>query len=127
MACLRDSAFLLKLLNLYTGQLHEQGTGRGIIAWRGQVVDAESGKRPRLIASLGSSEDLKAFIKVGDWNQYEVLAQGNTLIQIVNGHVMSILVDNDSKFSQRKGLIGFEIEGPGNVKISHRNIWLRQF
>ena len=113
--------------NLYTGQLYEQGTGRGIIAWRGQMVDAESGKKPRLLASLGSSDDLKALIKVGDWNQYEVIAEGNTLIQIVNGHVMSILVDNDSKFSQSKGLIAFEIEGPGIVKISHRNIWLRKF
>jgi hypothetical protein len=44
---------------------------------------------------------------------------------MVNGHVMAILVDNDPTFSQSKGLIGFEIEGPGVVKISHRNVWLK--
>ena len=60
--------------NHYTGQLYEQGTGRGIIAWRGQVVATEAGKKPRLLSTLGTSDDLKAFIKPGEWNQYEIIA-----------------------------------------------------
>ena len=112
--------------NRYTGQLYEQGTGRGIIAWRGQVVETEAGKKPRLLSVLGTSDELKAFIKPGEWNQYEVIADGNTLIHILNGHVMAVLVDTDPKFSQRKGLIAFEIEGPGDLKILHRNIWLKK-
>jgi hypothetical protein len=111
--------------NKYTGQLYEQSSPRGIVAWRGQMVETDQGKKPRLLATLGSSDDLKAFIKMGDWNQFEVIADGNTLIHMVNGHVMAILVDNDPTFSQSKGLIGFEIEGPGVVKISHRNVWLK--
>src|ERR1700761_8287934 len=31
--------------NRYTGQLYEQGTARGIIAWRGQAVATEPGKK----------------------------------------------------------------------------------
>jgi hypothetical protein len=112
--------------NKYTGQLYEQSTGRGIIAWRGQMVQTDQGKKPRLLGTLGSSDELKSYIKVGDWNQYEVIADGNTLIHIVNGHVMAVLVDTDPTYSQSKGLIGFEIEGPGTVKISHRNVWLRE-
>ena len=56
-----------------------------------------------------------------------MIADGNTLIHIINGHVMG-----DSLFSIRihiqpvKGLIGFEIEGGGVVKISQRNVWLKQ-
>jgi hypothetical protein len=111
--------------NGYTGQLYEQSSPRGIIAWRGQMVEADQGKKPRLLGSLGSSDQLKSYIKVGDWNQYEVIADGNTLIHILNGHVMAILVDNDPTHSQSKGLIGFEIEGPGVVKISHKNVWLK--
>ena len=111
--------------NGYTGQLYEQSSPRGIVAWRGQMVEADQGKKPRLLATLGSSDELKSYIKVGDWNQYEVIADGNTMIHIINGHVMAILVDNDPTFSQSKGLIGFEIEGPGVVKISHRNVWLK--
>ncbi len=53
-----------------------------------------------------------------------MIADGNTLIHIINGHVMATLVDTDQT-SQSKGLIGLEIEGGGVVKISHRNIWLK--
>jgi hypothetical protein len=112
--------------NKYTGQLYEQNSSRGIIAWRGQMVETNQGKRPRLLGTLGSSDELKSYIKIGDWNQYEVIADGNTLIHIVNGHVMAILVDNDPTLSQTKGLIGFEIEGDGVVKVSQRNVWLKK-
>jgi hypothetical protein len=112
--------------NKYTGQLYEQGTSRGIVAWRGQVVETDQGKKPRLLATLGSSDELKSFIKLCDWNQYEVIADGNTLIHIINGHVMAVLVDTDPTFSQSKGLIAFEIEGGGVLKISHRNVWLKE-
>jgi len=111
--------------NQYTGQLYEQSSPRGIVAWRGQVVATEPNKKPTLLATLGSSDDLKSVIKPGDWNQVEIIADGNTLTHIVNGRIMSVLVDTDPKFSQAKGLIAVEIEGPGNVKISHRNIWLK--
>jgi hypothetical protein len=112
--------------NQYTGQLYEQSSPRGIIAWRGQVVATEAGKKPTLLAALGNSDELKSLIKPGEWNQVEIIADGNTLVHIVNGHIMSVLVDTDPKFSQAKGLIAVEIEGPGNVKISHRNIWLKE-
>lgn len=111
--------------NRYTGQLYEQGTGRGIIAWPGQVVEADPERKPRLLALLASPDEVKSFIKQGDWNQYEVIADGNTMVHIINGHVTAIFVDNDPKYSQSKGLIGFEIEGSGEVKISHRNVWLK--
>lgn len=112
--------------NKYTGQLYEQSSPRGIIAWRGQVVATEAGKKPTLLATLASSDELKAAIKPGEWNQVEVIADGNTLTHIINGHIMAVLVDTDPKFSQAKGLIAFEIEGPGNVKILHRNVWLKK-
>jgi Domain of Unknown Function (DUF1080) len=112
--------------NRYTGQLYEQDSDRGIIAWRGQMVATEPGRKPRLLATLGNSDDLKSFIRPGEWNEYEIIADGNTLTHIVNGHVMAMLVDTDPRFYQEKGLLAFEIEGGGKVKISHRNIWLKK-
>jgi hypothetical protein len=111
--------------NKYTGQLYEQESPRGIIAWRGQVVATEPRKKPTLLATLGSSDELKSVIKPGEWNQVEIIADGNTLTHIINGRIMSVLVDTDPEHSRAKGVIAFEIEGPGKVKISHRNIWLK--
>jgi len=111
--------------NKYTGQLYEQSSPRGIIAWRGQVVATEPGKKPTLLALLGTGDEMKAFIKPGEWNQVEIIADGNMLTHIINGHIMSVLVDTDSKYSRAKGVIALEIEGPGDLKIRHRNIWLK--
>jgi len=107
----------------YTGQLYEQGSPRGIIAWRGQVVRAEQGKRPRLLSVLGDPDELKSLIKTGDWNQVHIIARGNVLIHIINGRTMSIFIDDDPTMASAKGVIALQIENTG--KVSFRNLWLK--
>jgi hypothetical protein len=112
--------------NRFTGQFYEQGTGRGIISWRGQVVRAEQGKKMRLLSVVGDSDALKALIKPGEWNQMHIIARGNTMIHMVNGHVMSIFIDDDPSMARSNGVIGLQIEGRGEiVKVSYRNLWLK--
>jgi hypothetical protein len=110
--------------NRYTGQFYEQATGRGIIAWRGQVVHTEEGKAPRLLATLGDKDELGGYVKIDDWNQLHIIARGNTMTHIVNGHVMAILIDDDPTRFRKSGIIGFEIEGTGKINI--RDIWLKK-
>ncbi len=110
--------------NRYSGQFYEQATGRGIIAWRGQVVQTAEGKPPRLLATLGDKDELGGYVKVDDWNQLHIIARGTTMTHIINGHVMSVLIDDDATKFRKSGLIGFEIEGTG--KIFMRNIWLKK-
>jgi hypothetical protein len=110
--------------NRYSGQYYEQATGRGIIAWRGQVVRTEEGKSPRLLATLGDKDELGGYVKVEDWNQLHIIARGTQMTHVINGHLMSILIDDDPTKFRKTGLIGFEIEGTG--KISIRNVWLKK-
>jgi hypothetical protein len=109
--------------NRYTGQLYEQGSPRGIIAWRGQVVRAEKGKKPRLLSMLGDPDELKGLIKQGDWNQVHIIARGNMLTHIINGRTMSIFIDDDPSASAAQGVIALQIENNG--KVSFRNLWLK--
>jgi hypothetical protein len=109
--------------NRYTGQYYEGGTTRGIVAWRGQLVRAEEGKKPRLLANLGDRDELGGHVKVNDWNQIHIIARGNELIHIVNGHVMSVFLDDDPTKFRKNGLIGVQIEGTG--KVSFRNLWIK--
>ena len=110
--------------NRYSGQYYEQATGRGIIAWRGQVVRTEEGKAPRLLATLGDKDELGGYVKVEDWNQFHIIARGTSMTHIINGHVMAVLIDDDPTKFRKSGLIGFEIEGTGKIYI--RNIWLKK-
>ncbi len=109
--------------NRFTGQYYEGGTSRGIVAWRGQVVKAEEGKKPRLLALLGDRDELGGYVKINDWNQLHIIARGNQMIHIINGHVMAVFIDEDPAKFRKNGLIGLQIEGIG--KVNFRNLWIR--
>ena len=88
-------------------------------------MQSEAGRNPRLLASLGDKDALAGYVRIGDWNQYHIIAWGHQLFHIVNGHLMSITWDDEPALSTAKGLIGLQIEGNGGVTISFRNIWLK--
>ena len=110
----------------YSGQLYSQNTHRGIIVWRGQVVQTLPNKPPQLIGTIGDRSALGAFIHEGDWNQYEIIARGGVIMHILNGQLMAVLIDDDPKSSNNvSGLIGLQIEGIP-CKVSFRNLWLKK-
>ena len=110
--------------NRYPGQFYEQATGRGIVAFKGQVVRTEEGKNPRLLATLGDPATIDSYYKPNDWNQEHIVAIGNQMTHLLNGHVMSILIDDDATKFHKSGLIGIEVEATGKLYV--RNIWLKK-
>ena len=109
--------------NTFTGMLYEE-RGRGIIMQRGGVAWLGDGARG-VVGSTGTPDELKPIIKDKDWNQFHVIARGNTLIHILNGRVTAILVDDDAKNRSAKGLIGFQIHTGPPMKVEFRNIYLK--
>src|SRR5215472_11026566 len=96
----------------YTGQIYEE-RGRGFLALRGQFTYIAEGKKPGVVGTLGDAAKLKELIKNGDWNEYHVIARGNVLTQILNGRVMSMLIDDDGPNRKMDGLIGIQLHlGP---------------
>jgi hypothetical protein len=110
--------------NRYTGQFYEQNTGRGIVAWKGQVVRTEAGKSPRLLATLGDAASIDAIYKPNDWNELHIIATGNTTTHLLNGRVISVLVDEDATKFHGSGKIGLEVEATG--KLFTKDIWLKK-
>jgi len=111
--------------NQFTGMIYEE-RGRGFLMQRGQAVEIGADGSPRQIASLETTADeLKALIKAGDWNTVHLIARGNTIVNIVNGHVTAFLVDDDPKGRAMKGLLGFQIHVGPPMKIEFRNVYLK--
>jgi hypothetical protein len=111
---------------VYTGQFYSENTAAGIIAWRGQVVNSVAGRAPRLIGNIADRSALGGYVRINDWNEYEIIARGGTFIHVINGQLMAVLVDDDPASSNNKaGLIGIEIEG-APCKVSVRNVWLKK-
>jgi hypothetical protein len=111
----------------HTGQWYSENTMQGILAYRGQVTEALPGQPNRLVANIGDKQALGGYVKVNEWNDYEVIARGGVMMHIMNGQLMAVFIDdNKDSVNNQPGLIGFEIESQPS-KISVRDIWLRTF
>lgn len=109
--------------NTYTGQLYEE-RGRGFLALRGQSTWLRPAGPPVVTGSVGDPAALAAHIKVNDWNHFHVIARGNVLVHILNGHVMAMAVDDDAARRAGSGLIGFQIHTGPPMKVEFKDIWL---
>lgn len=133
--------------NNYTGMLYEE-RGRGFLAPRGhfnyigpnQPPQVGRGEPPPQPApgeppfgvrgrrgELNANDALRAQIKQNDWNQFQVIARGNVLIHVLNGHVTALLVDDDEANRAMEGLLGLQIHTGPPMKVEFRNVYLRQF
>jgi hypothetical protein len=109
----------------WSGQFYSENTPMRILAWRGQVVEGAGLSRKQLMGNIGDREALGRLVRMNDWNEYTVIARGGTLIQILNGQLMAVMVDDDPESSNNQsGLFGIEIEA--TTKVSVRNIWLKK-
>jgi len=108
----------------FTGQIYEE-RGRGFLALRGQAARVESGSKPVVLGSLGNDAELKSVINAQGWNQYRLIARGNMLVQILNGRVMSTLIDDDAANRKLDGWIGIQLHTGEPMKIEVRNIRLK--
>jgi hypothetical protein len=120
--------FDIDLKQQYTGQIYEERL-RGFLALRGQISYVPDGKKVGSIGSVGDDAELKSLIKENDWNVIHIVARGNTLIQLLNGRVMSILVDDDKANRKMQGEIGIQLHRlPGAaMKMETRNIRIKTF
>jgi hypothetical protein len=111
----------------YTGQMYEE-RNRGFLALRGQISYIPDGAKPGFIGSTGDTAQLKGFINADDWNEMQVIARGNTMIHLVNGHVMSITIDDDRANGKMDGLLGIQLHVTATgMKMEVKNIRIRQY
>lgn len=108
----------------YTGQIYEE-RGRGFLAMRGQFSYIGDGQKPAVVSSLGEGDELKRLIRADGWNDVHIIARGNVLIQMINGRVMSQLIDDDTAGRKMNGLLGIQVHKGPPMKIEVKNIRLK--
>jgi hypothetical protein len=105
--------------NDYSAMFYEQG-GRGIIALPGHVLYSEHGKPVADLATLADRATLDSWFKKNDYNQFTVLAKGNSVSIFMNGHLITQFIDTDPTYFRSSGKIGIEVESTGEL-------WARNF
>jgi Domain of Unknown Function (DUF1080) len=109
--------------NRYSAQYYEQLSSRGIAASPGSIVLAEPGAR-RVLSTIADKETLDSWFKKDDYNQFLLIAKGNVSTMFMNGHLISVFIDNDPTYFRPSGKIGLEVEATGAYYT--RNIWLKR-
>lgn len=69
--------------------------------------------------------EVQALYREHEWNTMEIIADGNKLIQKINGAHFSTLIDDDAEFSRKKGFIALQDHGKG-CKVAFRKIELKR-
>lgn len=109
----------------WTGQNYEE-RGRTFLALRGQVTRVEPDRKPQVIGSTGDKDALFGEIAEEGWNRCHIIARGGTLIHLINGKVMSIVVDDDPQNRTLSGLIGMQVHVGPPMTVEFRNIRLKE-
>ena len=110
--------------NTYPGHLYEEA-GRAFLTNRGTISYIAPDGTKGTLGTLETAEMLKATFKPGDWNQFHLIARGNVLVHIVNGHVTSVTIDDDLKGRSMAGLIGFQLHVGPPMKLEIRNVAIK--
>lgn len=109
----------------YVGQAWEE-RGRRFLAKRGEIVEIDPSGQSVVVGSLGDIDELESYVKDNDWNEYHVIVRDNILVHMVNGRVMSMVVDNDTINRRMEGLIGVQVHTGPPQKIEYRNFRLKE-
>lgn len=105
----------IEFTNGYTGNIHEERgrTGHVVLSRRGEVTRVVDGPNFKKVATIGDNTLLRGAVNVTGWNKYHIIARGPVIIQIINGQLLSVVLDEDSKNFTPEGLVGFQMHtGP---------------
>jgi len=91
--------------NNYSGQYYEQSSMRGIAAPPGTIMLAEPGVR-RVLSTFADKETRDSWFKKDDYNQFLLVARGNVSSMFMNGHLISVFIDNDPTYFRASGKMG---------------------
>lgn len=111
--------------NGFTGNIHEE-RGRNVLVPRGQVVRIVEGPRYKSLGTINDNTLLRGAMNVNDWNLYHIIARGPILMQLLNGQLMAVLIDEDVTNRALEGVLGFQMHVGAPFKVEYRNIWYRK-
>jgi putative heme-binding domain-containing protein len=101
----------------YLGMLYEE-RGRGIACESGQKVDLAA--TPEVTGSLE-----RPAAKLTDWNEFRIVARGDTLAHFVNGKQVAEIRDTDPAKRSLKGVIALQLHAGPAMKAEFKDLRLR--
>ena len=109
----------------YTGILYEEKMSRGIMAARGEKVVWDKDCKKQVTGSLGTSAELQAVIKPGEWNEYVVIANGNHFQHFINGKQTVDVTDDCEAKRVMKGILALQLHAGPPMSIQFKDLRIK--
>ncbi|MCP9767892.1 DUF1080 domain-containing protein [Lacihabitans sp. LS3-19] len=84
----------------------------------------DESRRNKTIAKPDSSEVLK-WVKINDWNDYQIIAENRRIRLYINGHQTVDYTEPNANIPQ-SGLIGVQIHGGGKAQVAFKDIYITE-
>lgn len=107
---------------LYTGCLYQHD--RGLVAQRGERVKINAAGE-KTISALGDSDELLKVVRVDDWNDYRILAEGPNISLWINGVCMCQVEDHQDHFASTRGIIALQMHQGPPMKVEFKDLRIR--
>jgi putative heme-binding domain-containing protein len=111
-----------------SGNLYDGGNGAGdrsLMAKRPELVTRDAGGKKTVTGSVGKSEEIRAKIKLNDWNDFVVIAKGNRLQHFINGVQTIGMLDEAEGKQLVSGLLALELSSGKPITVQFKNIRIK--
>jgi serine/threonine protein kinase len=112
---------------IYDGSIYDEASvagGRQTLSARGEQTTWDAGSQ-RHTESIPEAAQLKSFIKPGDWNEIILIARGNRINYLVNGHLMTVLID-ESPRALKEGVLALQLHVGLAMEVQFKDLAIRR-
>jgi 3-keto-disaccharide hydrolase len=109
----------------FTGNIHDE-RGRNVMVSRGHAVRITEDQKYKSLGTIADDAQVRGLLKTSGWNTYHIIGRGPLLMQFLNGRMVAMLIDEDTKNRALEGVLGFQMHVGPPFKIEFRNIWYRK-
>ena len=107
-----------------SGFIYDEGGSRQRICQVGEQATWEADGK-KIKATLISQEDFTKLMKVDDWNDVVIRAEGNRVRHYLNGRLILDFTDNNSQTKLTKGVLALQLHGGQPMWAEYRSIRLK--
>lgn len=118
----------------YCGMLYEE-KGRGILMNPGEIikvgetaVDPATNRKKTAVEKLPGAtpkDDILAVYKIGEWNEFRIVANGNHVQHYLNGKLTADVTDNDATLAPKSGVIALQMHAGDPMTIQFKDLQLK--
>jgi len=111
----------------YAGSIYDEAGvagDRGTMSNRGERTTWDAGYARHIEPLSASGPDLKKSIKLGDWNDVVLVADGNHVVYSINGRVMTDLIDH-APAALREGVLALQLHAGFTMDVRFKDVRIK--